>query len=211
MLEILAEEEGSSPNDNIRHPAPGKTPAPKALSVLAAARCPPVAPVKPHRDKGSQTASASNELKAVAVAPRSRWWLSLDFARRPVQRPDEIFGVELLGAGDEGGAGDHLVPDLLQRVEKVEGRSGELHPPVPLVPQVGRWGGLLGDEADLVERKAVDETRGVDIALPHDQVRHLRGRPHQEAPRPPHRPWHKGISWNSYKKSFTISAKLMQN
>ena len=39
---------------------------------------------------------------------------------------------------------------------------------------MGRREGLLGDEADLVERKVVDETRGVDIPLPHSQVRHLR-------------------------------------
>ena len=40
---------------------------------------------------------------------------------------------------------------------------------------MGRREGLLGDEADLVDWKAVDETRGVDIPPPHHQVRHLRG------------------------------------
>ena len=62
--------------------------------------------------------------------------LSFNLAGGPVQRPDEIFRIKLLGPSDEGGAGDHLVADLLEGVEQVEGRGGELHPAVPLVPQV---------------------------------------------------------------------------
>ena len=45
-------------------------------------------------------------------------------------------------SGDEGGAGDDLVADLLERVEKVVRLGAELHPPVALVPEVGGGAGL---------------------------------------------------------------------
>ena len=49
-----------------------------------------------------------------------------------VQRPDVVLCVKYIGPGDKGRADDHLVPDLLEGVQKVEGRCGQFNCPVPL-------------------------------------------------------------------------------
>ena len=99
--------------------------------------------------------------------------LHLHLTGRPVQRPDVVLRVELLGPSDKGGAGDHLVPDLLEGVEEVAGWGGKLNPPVPLVLQVGVRRRLLGDQPDLVQRQPVHDAVRVDVALSDNQVRHL--------------------------------------
>ena len=94
-------------------------------------------------------------------------------AQRPVQRPDEVLCVELLGPGDKGGAGDHLVPGLLEGIEQVTGRCGQLNSPAPLVLQIRVRRRLLRDQPDLVQRQPVHDAVRVDVALSSNQVRHL--------------------------------------
>ena len=55
--------------------------------------------------------------------------------------------VELLVSGDEGGAGDDFVADLLEGVKEIVGLCTELHPPAPLVLVVG-GGARLNQEAN---------------------------------------------------------------
>ena len=50
-------------------------------------------------------------------------------------------------AGDEGGAGDDFVADLLEGVKEIVGLCTELHPPAPLVLVVG-GGARLNQEAN---------------------------------------------------------------
>jgi len=50
-------------------------------------------------------------------------------------------------AGDEGGAGDDFVADLLEGVKEIVGLRTELHSPAPLVLVVG-GGARLNQEAN---------------------------------------------------------------
>lgn len=74
---------------------------------------------------------------------------------RLVQRPHKLPLVELVVSGDKGARGDDLVAHLLQGVEHVERGDGKLDAPVLLVPPLGRGGGFLGEDPELVQWQAI--------------------------------------------------------
>ena len=106
---------------------------PDLVIVEALDRDPPLGLVLSHCDVGHAAGEADSHL-----------YVTLGGS---VQSPDVVLRVELLVAGHEGGAGDDLVPDLLEGVEEVVGLCAELHPPAPLVLVVRRGAGL-GQRSD---------------------------------------------------------------
>ena len=92
------------------------------------------------------------------------WW--------SVQCPYEVLCIKFLRTGYEWRAGDDFVTNLLQGVEKIISFGAELHPPVPFVPQVWGWRRFLRDETNFIEREPINNAAIVDIAFPHNKVRH---------------------------------------
>ena len=86
----------------------------------------------------------------------SKTLLTLHLARGPMQRPDKLPLVKLVVSRDEGARRDDPVSHLLEGVQHVEGRRGEFDAAVLLVPPLGWRRGLLGEHAELVQRKAVN-------------------------------------------------------
>ena len=67
-------------------------------------------------------------------------------------------------AGDEGGAGDDFVADLLQGVEDIVRLRAELQSPAPLVPVVGGRTGLNTESSNYILN--ILEEKSGNIILP---------------------------------------------
>ena len=74
-------------------------------------------------------------------SPTNHYSLDINNLRTTKNMEIPCLRVELLVSGDEGGAGDDFVANLLQSVEDVVRLRAELQPPAPLVPVLrGRTG-----------------------------------------------------------------------